>query len=122
MFIGLFLRKKYEEKYYSNNEFVPVYIEDESKFIDYEGVQFHYKRSDNFKIAGIEGTFWFKNNIDDCYKEMKEIDKEVKNLFSNAERVTQENECQDKLEKVSRLLNIFLNLKMYFGLLAQMDC
>ena len=93
--------KKNEQKYYSNNEFVPVYIEDESKFIDYDGVQFHYKRSDNFKIAGIEGTFWFKNNIDDCYKEMKEIDKEVKNLFSNAERVTQENEShsQDKSGK-----------------------
>ena len=94
--------KNNEQEYYSNNEFVPVYIEDESKFIDYDGVQFHYKRSDkNFKIAAIEGILWFKNNIDACYKKMKEIDKEVKNLFSNAERVTQENEShsQDKSGK-----------------------
>ena len=87
--------KKNEAKYYSNNEFVPVYIEDESKFIDYDAVQFHYKRSDNFKIAAIEGTLLFKNNMDDCYKKMKEIDKEVKNLFSKAERGIRENESHD---------------------------
>ena len=94
--------KNNEQEYYSNNEFVPVYIEDESKFIDYSGVQFHYKRSDkNFKIAGIEGILWFKNNIDACYKKMKEIDKELKNLFSKAERVNTKNEshAQDKSGK-----------------------
>ena len=94
--------KNNEKEYYSNNEFVPVYIEDESKFIDYSGVQFHYKRSDkNFKIAGIEGILWFKNNIDACYKKMKELDKELKNLFSKAERVSTKNEShgQDKSGK-----------------------
>ena len=94
--------KNSEEEYYSNNEFIPVYIEDESKFIDYSGVQFHYKRSDkNFKIAGIEGILWFKNNIDACYKKMKELDKELKNLFSKTERVSKENKshAQDKSGK-----------------------
>ena len=94
--------KNNEQEYYSSNEFVPVWIADESKFIDYPGIQFHYKRSDkNFKIAGLEGILWFENNIDACYKKMKEIDKEVKNLFSNIERVTQENEShsQDKSGK-----------------------
>ena len=94
--------KNNEQEYYSNNEFVPVYIEDESKFIDYSGVQFHYKRSDkNFKIAGIEGILWFENNIDACYKKMKEIDKELKNLFSKTERVSKENKshAQDKSGK-----------------------
>ena len=105
--------KNNEQEYYSNNEFVPVYIEDESKFIDYSGVQFHYKRSDkNFKIAGIEGILWFKNNIDACYKKMKKIDKELKNLFSKAERVSIKNEShsQDKSGK-SKFTSIEYNFK-----------
>ena len=105
--------KNNEKEYYSNNEFVPVSIEDESKFIDYSVVQFHYKRSDKkFKITALEGVLWFTNNIDACYKKMKEIDKEVKNLFSNAERVTQENEShlQDKSGK-SKFTSIEYYLK-----------
>ena len=94
--------KNNEQEYYSNNEFVPVSIGDESKFIDYSVVQFHYKRSDkNFKITGLEGILWFENNIDACYKKMKEIDKELKNLFSKTERVSKENKshAQDKSGK-----------------------
>ena len=79
--------KKAELNYYNDNEFVPVYIEDENKFSNYSGVQFHYKNSDeNFKIFSIEGIIWFKNNFDGCIKKQKEIDEELKTMFPNTER------------------------------------
>ena len=79
--------KKNKVNYYNSEEFVPVYIEDSSKFNNYNGVQFHYKKNDkNFKIFALSGIIWFKNNINDCHRKMKEIDKELTDLFTNAER------------------------------------
>jgi len=79
--------KKNKVNYYNSEEFVPVYIEDSSKFNNYIGVQFHYKKNDkNFKIFALSGIIWFKNNINDCHRKMKKIDKELTDLFTNAER------------------------------------
>ena len=79
--------KKNKVNYYNSEEFVPVYIEDSSKFNNYNGVQFHYKKNDkNFKIFALSGIIWFKNNINDCHRKMKEIDKELTDLFTNAEK------------------------------------
>ena len=76
--------KKNKVNYYNSEEFVPVYIEDSSKFNNYNGVQFHYKKNDkNFKIFALSGIIWFKNNINDCHRKMKEIDKELTDLFLN---------------------------------------
>ena len=69
------------EKIYKD-EFIAVYFHSHPKLLDYDGVQITVKKNDkNFTIHGIEGIIVFENAIDECYKEMKEIDSEFsKNL------------------------------------------
>ena len=51
--------KKNKVNYYNSEEFVPVYIEDSSKFNNYNGVQFHYKKNDkNFKKTTAIKELW----------------------------------------------------------------
>ena len=68
---------------YTSEKIKPVYIED-SKFKNYDGIQFHINTK--FKILSIEGIIWFKNDFKGCQKKQKEIDEEFKTKFSNAER------------------------------------
>ena len=75
-----------EENYYKKKDYTPVWITS-SKFETYYGVQFHYKKSEkNYFIHAISGIKDFKNNIKNCHKQLKVIDKEFKNIFKNASR------------------------------------
>ena len=57
------------------------------KFKNYEAVQIAYKANDNKMIVtSISGVISFPNKIDDCIKNMYDIDKNIINLFPNAFR------------------------------------
>ena len=76
--------KSNKQNYYKKKDFIPVYIVKSFKI--YEGIQFHYKKSDkSYKLHAVSGIIEY-NNIDDCYDKMKEIDQEFKSLFKNSDR------------------------------------
>jgi len=80
--------KKNEQKYYNNNEIVPIYVEDKLRFSDYDGIQFHYRRNDKkFKFISIDGIIIMGNKkLEDCQKKQKIVDEEIKYIFSGIKR------------------------------------
>tara|TARA_B100001250_G_C19505592_1_gene659372 strand:- start:102 stop:671 length:570 start_codon:yes stop_codon:yes gene_type:complete len=78
--------KSNEKKYYKKKDYIPVWIKN-SNFKDYDGVQFHYQKiQTDYIIVGIEGIIFYKDNMEDCYKKMNEIDKIFMNSFSSLKR------------------------------------
>ena len=67
--------------YYKDKTILPIYIEKEAEFNEYDGVQFHINMQ--FKILSIEGVIWFKDNFEGCKKKQKEIDNDFKSIFSS---------------------------------------
>ena len=80
--------KKNEQKYYNDNEIVPIYIKDKLRFSNYDGVQFHYKRNDKkFRYISIAGIILMGNKkLKDCQKKQKIADKEIRYIFSDVKR------------------------------------
>jgi hypothetical protein len=79
--------KSNEKNYYKKKDYTPVWIKS-SIFKDYDGVQFHYQKIQrDYIIVGIEGIIFYKDNMEDCYKKMNEIDKSFMNSFSSLERI-----------------------------------
>ena len=80
--------KKNEQKYYNNNEIVPIYFEDKLRFSNYDGVQFHYRRNDKkFRFISIAGIIIMGDKkLKDCQKKQKKVDEEIKYIFSDLKR------------------------------------
>jgi hypothetical protein len=78
--------KSNEKNYFKKKDYIPVWIKS-SNFKDYDGVQFLYQKiQSDYIIVGIEGIIFYKDNMEDCYKKMNEIDKNFMNNFSSLER------------------------------------
>ena len=93
--------KSSSQNYYKKKDYIPVWIKD-SKYEIYDGVQFHYKKTDKkYKISNIEGIIYYTKNIKDCYQKFNEIDEELLELFPNTERVDRgvKSHRQDKTGK-----------------------
>ena len=80
---------KYYGRYYKN-DFVDVgFTKKES---EYEFLQITVKSKDaNYTIYAIAGTNYYKNNIKDCYPEMKRTAQEIKNIFSSKIKAKKDN-------------------------------
>ena len=66
---------------YKNEDVLPIYIEEDGAFKEYDGLQFHITKK--FKILSIEGIIWFENNFEGCKLKQREIDKAFKSIFSS---------------------------------------
>ena len=76
----------------TNNKFVIVEFYNLKSLENYHGLQFGIKTEDkNYKIYVIAGAILFKNNIDDCYLKMKEIDKELSIIFKESVKQEKKN-------------------------------
>ena len=76
----------------TNNKFVIVEFYDLKTLEHYHGLQFGIKTEDkNYKIYVIAGAILFKNNIEECYLKMKEIDKEISSIFKESTRQEKKN-------------------------------
>ena len=77
---------------YASKKFSRLDIDREidANFIDYnvyDGVQFHFKTKDKkFIIYSISAIIDYQDNVSDCYIKKKEIIKDLKELFPNAEK------------------------------------
>ena len=69
---------------YKSDKFVRTNIRSD-KFKTWEVLQFHFKKNTNYKIHSIAGIN-FVDDIEDCYNQMREMDKELSILFKNANR------------------------------------
>ena len=72
------------ETQYKSDKFIMVNIRS-SKFKTYDVLQFHTKKNSNYKIYLITGGN-FVDDINDCYEQMVEMDKELLTIFENVTR------------------------------------
>ena len=76
------LNKAHEIKDYKDKKF-RYYFLSYDKSQTYEYIQITVKPSDkNFIIHAIDGHIFYKKNINDCYKKMDSIKKEIDNVFT----------------------------------------
>ena len=76
----------------TNNKFVIVEFYDLKTLEHYHGLQFGIKTEDkNYKIYVIAGAILYKNNIEECYLKMKEIDTEISLIFKESTRQEKKN-------------------------------
>ena len=79
--------KNNKRNYYYNNEFFPSELAYFPSFKIYDAIQITYKGEDKqYKLYGIAGFIDFPKNIKDCNKKMKEIIKDVSELFSDTKK------------------------------------
>ena len=79
--------KNSKRNYYNNDEFFPSELEHLPSFKIYDAIQITYKSEDKqYKLHGISGLIDFPKNIKNCNKKMKEIIKDVSELFSNTKK------------------------------------
>ena len=79
--------KNNKRNYYKNDEFFPSELDYLPSFKIYDAIQITYKREDKqYKLHGIAGFIDFPKNIKDCNKKMKEIIKDVSELFSDTKK------------------------------------
>ena len=79
---------KHYYKYKSDKKFIAVEFNEFPFFKTYENIQVHIKSDDKkYKIYQIGGFDFYRENIDDCYKKLNEIDRELSDVFKKAKRV-----------------------------------
>ena len=53
----------------------------------YDVVAIEYKSNDKkYKIHGLQGLIFFKNNIEGCYKKQDEVEKEISSMFDETKK------------------------------------
>ena len=76
-------------QYYNNQDFTTVQLSNHRILTQYDGFQINIKRKDqNYIIYGLNGGIFYTNkNIEECYVDMKKIDRDISNLYNNLEKV-----------------------------------
>jgi len=78
--------KKLEILYYpKSKKYLRLYdVKKSKKLLEYERVDVHVKENDkNYIIVSINGLFFYKNNIQECYQKKKEIVKDISSAVSS---------------------------------------
>ena len=74
--------KKNIRNWYKNKNIIGVEIKISSN--KYDKIQIHYRTNDKtYKMIGINGLKFYRNNIKECYKKQNEVVKELKDFFPN---------------------------------------
>ena len=83
--INSYQDKGYKFKF---NDFYALTFKKLAKFEEYESVQIYLKDKDKtFKIQALAGLKYYKDNIKDCYFDLKNIKKSFDVMFANSRRV-----------------------------------
>ena len=102
--------KKKDGFIYPNKDFYSASFRS-SKFNNYDKVQFHLKANDSkYSIYSISGSSYFKNNINDCYNEMKKISLDIESLFNKPE-VIDLGYRKLRSDKSSKIKTLLIDLK-----------
>jgi|TARA_B100001964_G_scaffold226293_1_gene275040 hypothetical protein len=79
--------KNNKRNYYNNEEFFPSELAYLPSFKIYDAIQITYKNEDKqYKLHEVVGFIDFPKNIKDCNNKMKEIIKNVSELFSDTKK------------------------------------
>ncbi len=110
-----------KKKYYPKSKKWVLFVKKISSSKIYDAIQVHFKDGDNKYIIGtLDGHIYYKNNIEDCYKKMDEIEIEISKIFKNTKKKRDISKHQyDKSEK-----SIATSVEYWFesGDIAVLEC
>ena len=75
-----------QKKQYPKSQRIKIYMLKDEKFTTYDYVSADIIEDGTYRILKISGKIRFKNNIDDCYNKMNEIDNDLKEIFTEKNR------------------------------------
>ena len=81
---------------YPDKNYVGIVFSNLSFYQNYETVQFTYNLNENYKIIRISGKVYFKDNINDCYRQKDEIVSEISGIFSKNVKIENFKEALSK--------------------------
>ena len=114
------IKKNIRNEYYKNNEYTPVEFFSRPQFKVYDNVSLDVITLDKkFVIQSISGVL-FIENISDCYKKQKQIDKELSIIFKNAKK--EKNNRNHDADKTGKSKTKAINYWFKSGDLATIIC
>ena len=75
-----------QKNQYPKSQRIKIYALEDEKFTTYDYVSADIIEDGTYRILKIAGKIRFKNNIDDCYNKMNEIDNDLKEIFTEKNR------------------------------------
>ena len=114
------IKKNIRHEYYKNNEYTAVEFSSRPSFKVYDNVGLDVITLDKkFVIQSISGVL-FIENISDCYKKQKQIDKELSIIFKNAKK--EKNNRNHDADKTGKSKTKAINYWFKSGDLATIIC
>ena len=112
--------KRYKADYYKDDTYSTVTIFPDATSINlkfYDSIVLSYKTNDDkFLLRGLSGIIKYKNNIDECYKEMNKVINDLSEVFSNA------NPTKIKTVRTTHGKNTYSIFDLDFGDRASVQC
>jgi hypothetical protein len=107
---------------YLDNEFYAVGFDRENSFEVYNAIEIHLKTDDKkYKIYSVDGLIFYINNIDDCYKKKNEIEKELSEIFKDAEK-TDYGTTKHAADKSGKSTITSIYWRLAFGDTVSLEC
>ena len=107
---------------YLDNEFYTVGFDRENSFEVYDTVAIHLKTDDKkYKIYSVDGIIYYLNNIDDCYKKKDEIEKELSEIFKDAEKINY-GTTKHRADKSGKSTMTSIYWELVFGDTVSLEC
>ena len=80
---------KNQINYYDDDLFLTSEFSGLKKLENFQNININYKKNDdNYIIYAISGFNFYFDDIKECHKDMRKVDKEVKYLFKNLKRIS----------------------------------
>lgn len=115
------IEENYSGSQYPNKEFVLYYFTRMPNFKTYEGVTIAVKANDkSYFIYDIGGSIYFPNNFNKCLDKMKNIEKDLRQIFNNVEVYSGEN--QHPYDKSGKTRQVYTTYHFDSGDNSQIVC
>ncbi len=114
--LDYFSKDQIKKNFYSGSKKFVFSDHKSSKFKTYDEVQFNFKNNDRkFIIYELNGSIFFPNNVEACYKKRDEVLIDLGNLFPNAEKNFRDVLFEHKSDKTGKSFYTYHSFNLIDG-------
>tara|TARA_B100000963_G_scaffold361525_1_gene397431 strand:- start:79 stop:666 length:588 start_codon:yes stop_codon:yes gene_type:complete len=114
--LDYFSKDQIKKNFYSGSKKFVFSDHKSSKFKTYDEVQFNFKNNDRkFIIYELNGSIFFPNNVEACYKKRDEVLIDLGNLFPNAEKNFRDELFEHKSDKTGKSFYTYHSFNLIDG-------
>jgi hypothetical protein len=114
--------KKNKIFYFKDKDYFTLSYDASNNFKTYENLQIHVKNNDDkFIVAGLEGALMLNKKYSECKKKKKEIENELKSIFSNLKFKNIGEEVQKNVRRQTSS-HLYFNTSIFDGSVIIVQC